>query len=277
MIRMERVGGLGLAIGFSLVVSVVASAYPGGTPSYQTDVAPFCAGCHSSIVESDLEGAGDRAAKETVAAKHLAPIAAGERAYGELSEGDRAMLVEHIRTLDANSSVTLEFPPQVGPGETFSVTASLTGGAGPVVGLALVDRVHRWYARPATTAGWTVVGAPTVIGQDGRPQSGWSDKRPEKYGRGVSYVNVTGIESDAATGSWASAKVIFTLKAPEKPGDYPLVGAYLYGTEKASPHGFKLSSVGWKMPRGTVSGASGRVRFTPQHTITVKEAPPLAE
>ena len=25
-----------------------ASAYPGGTPSYQTDIAPFCAGCHAS-------------------------------------------------------------------------------------------------------------------------------------------------------------------------------------------------------------------------------------
>ena len=23
-------------------------AYPGGTPSYQTDAAPYCAGCHSS-------------------------------------------------------------------------------------------------------------------------------------------------------------------------------------------------------------------------------------
>ena len=268
--------GLALAVLLTVGIPCTALAYPGGTPSYQTDIAPFCAGCHASMVESDLEGAGERAAKETVAAKHLAPIAAGEQAYGELSEADRATLITHIRALDANSSVTLDFPPQVSPGETFSVTANLTGGAGPVVGLALVDRVHRWYARPATAAGWTIVGAPTVIGQDGRPQSGWSNKRPEKYGRGVSYVNVTGIESDASTGSWGSAKVIFTLKAPEKPGDYPLVGAYLYGTEKASPHGFKLSSVGWKMPRGTVTGASGRVRFTPQHAISVKEAVPAA-
>jgi cytochrome c553 len=25
-----------------------AAAYPGGTPNYQTDAAPFCASCHSS-------------------------------------------------------------------------------------------------------------------------------------------------------------------------------------------------------------------------------------
>jgi len=249
-----------------------ALAYPGGTPSYQTDVAPFCAGCHSSVAESDLEGAGERAAKEMISAKHLAPIAAGEGGYKDLSEADRATLVAHIRALDAASTIALEFPPQVGAGETFTVTATLAGGAGPVVGVALVDRAHRWYAKPATAVGWTVVGAPTVIGQDGRPQKEWTDARPEAYGRATSYVNVKGISSDASTESWGSAKVIFTLRAPDKPGSYPLVGAYLYGTEKGSPLGTTTNPVGWKMPRGTTAGASGRVRFTPAHAITVKPA-----
>ncbi|MCA9509817.1 MAG: hypothetical protein R3E88_05895 [Myxococcota bacterium] len=249
-----------------------ASAYPGGTPSYQTDVAPFCAGCHSSVAESDLEGAGERAAKEVIAAKHLAPIAAGENGYKDLSEADRTTLVAHIRALDASSTIQMEFPPQVAVGETFNVTVNVTGGAGPVVGVALVDRAHRWYAKPATSAGWTVVGPPSVIGQDGRPQSEWSDARPEKFGRATTYVNVKGISSDASTESWGSAKVIFTLKAPDKPGDYPLVGVYLYGTEKGSPLGYTTNAVGWKMPRGTTAGASGRVRFTPEHEITVKPA-----
>ena len=44
------------------------------------------------------------------------------------------------------------------------------------------------------------------------------------------------------------------------------------GTEKASPHGFTLNNVGYKLPRGGYTGASGRVRFTPAHTITVKPA-----
>ncbi|MBW2423026.1 MAG: hypothetical protein JRG86_02190 [Deltaproteobacteria bacterium] len=39
----------------------------------------------------------------------------------------------------------------------------VTGGGGPAVGVALVDRPHRHYARPAWALGWSVVGAPTVI------------------------------------------------------------------------------------------------------------------
>lgn len=260
----------------NLVLPLAVSAYPGGTPSYQTDVSPYCASCHSSIDEAALAGAGERAIKEIVENKHLAAIAAGEGGYGELSEADRATLIEHIRALDANSSIDVQFPAQVTAGESFSVTVVLTGGAGPVVGVALLDRAHRWYARPAAAAGWRIVGAPTVIGQDGAPQSEWIERRPEAAGRGISYVNVTGISSDPTAESWGGAKVIFTLKAPEKPGNYPLVGAYFYGTEKASPHGFKLTTVGWKMPRGTVSGGSGRVRFSDDHTITVN-APAATE
>jgi hypothetical protein len=255
---------------------LVANAYPGGTPTFQTDVAPFCAGCHSSIDEAALAGAGERAVKEIAANKHLAPISAGEGGYQELSEADRASLIEHIRALDAASSIEVQFPAQVTAGESFTVTVVVTGGSGPVVGVALVDRAHRWYARPAAAAGWRVVGAPTVIGQDGKPQSDWIDRRPETVGRGISFVNVSGIESDPTTASWASAKAIFTLKAPEKPGNYPLVGAFFYGTEKASPHGYKLNTLGWKMPRGTSSGGSGRVRFSREHTVLVN-APAAAE
>ena len=48
---------------WSLVVLVAtaaagaASAYPGGTPSFQTDAAPYCAGCHSSRDVEMLAGA----------------------------------------------------------------------------------------------------------------------------------------------------------------------------------------------------------------------------
>ena len=47
------------------------SAYPGGTPDFQTDVAPFCAACHSSLTVESLEGTGERADKELSANKHL--------------------------------------------------------------------------------------------------------------------------------------------------------------------------------------------------------------
>lgn len=254
----------------ALIAPAAAGAYPGGTPDFQTDVAPFCAACHSSIDADSLEGAGERAGKEVIANKHLATIQAGEGKYGELSEADRASLVEHIRAVDANSKIELEFPPQVGVGETFQVTVKVTGGAGPVVGVALVDRAHRWYARPASSIGWVVVGAPTVIGPNDQPQTKWLARRPERFGRNITFVNIEGVESDAVAQKWSKSKVIFTLKAPDKPGDFPLVGAYFYGTEKATPLGYSVDALGRKRTRGSYTGNSGRVKFSDAHVITVK-------
>jgi hypothetical protein len=249
----------------------VAGAYPGGTPDFQTDVTPFCAACHSSLDESSLQGApGDRAAKEVVAQKHLSGIASGDKVYAELSETDRAKLIEFIKAVDANSTIELEFPPAVAPGETFQVTARLTGGAGPVVGVGLVDRAHRWYARPASSAGWSIVGTPTIIGPQGKPQTTWINRRPERVGRNITFVNVTDWKSDAVKGEWAKAKVIYTIKAPEKAGEYPLVGFYLYGTEKANPLSTKSNPMYGDQPLGGYAGKSGRVKFTDGYVITVK-------
>lgn len=255
----------------ALALALPAAGYPGGTPDFQTDVTPFCAACHSSTNVDDLAMVpGDRATKELAANKHYPSVAAGEKTYAELSEADRAKLVELLKAVDANSKVELEFPPQVAPGETFQVTAKLTGGAGPVVAVGLADRSHRWFARPASTAGWTIVGAPTVIGPDGQPQRDWLGRRPERFGRNVTFVNVTGWKSDATTGSWASGKVIYTVRAPDKPGDYPLVAFFLYGTEKAIPLSTKSNPMYGDQPLGGYAGKSGRVRFTPEQVITVK-------
>ncbi len=259
-----------LLIFVTTVAPISASAYPGGTPDFQTDVIPYCAACHSSTDEASLQGSGERAGKEVADRKHLAPILAGEKAYGKLSEADRQTLVTHIRAVDANSTIKLEFPPQVARAETFQVTVRLTGGAGPVVGVALVDRPHRWFARAATIVGWEVIGAPTIIGPDGSPQSEWLEKRPERLGRNLTFVNITGVESDAVAGTWSKSKVIFTLKAPDKAGDFPLVGAYFYGTEKATPLGYESHPIYGKLIRGTYTGKSGRVRFTPAHVISVR-------
>lgn len=261
---------LSLAAIAALLVPLSATAYPGGTPSFQTDVAPFCSACHSSTTEESLEGAGERAQKELKDKKHLAPILAGERGYAELSEADRVKLASHIKAVDANAKIELEFPPVVSPGETFQVTVRLTGGAGPVVGVALVDRPHRWFARPATAVGWQIAGAPTIIGPDGQPQSEWIDRRPQKIDRGLTFVNIAGVAGDAAMGKWDKTKVIFTLKAPNREGDLPLVGTFFYGTEKASTLGYKVDPLGRKQVRGGYAGASGRILFTSLHVITVK-------
>jgi hypothetical protein len=255
----------------SVALSGVAVAYPGGTPEYQTDVSPYCAGCHSSIGEEDLAGAGPRAQMELVANKHLAPIQKGEGPYAKLSEADRATLVQHIQAVDANSKIELvDYPPQVQAGEVFNVTVVVTGGSGPVVGVALVDRAHRWFAKPASTRGWTVVGAPTVIGPDGQPQTEWLGRRPERLGRGLTFVNISGVESDALAGKYTRSKVIFRLQAPDKPGDYPLVATYFYGTEKSTPLGTTTHPVYGKGSLGGYNGKSGRVKFGEAQVISVK-------
>lgn len=261
-----------LLLGGMLVVPELGQAYPGGTPDFQTDVAPFCAACHSSTSIESLAGAGVRADKELVAKKHLAAILVGEGPYKDLSPADRKALVAQIEAVDANSKIELvDVPPQVEPGASFNVTVMVSGGAGPVVGVGLVDRAHRWFARPASAVGFEVVGAPTIIGPNDRPQTDWLAARPERFGREITYVNVLGVESDAATGKWSRAKIVYTLRAPMRGGDYPLVGFYLYGTEKATKLGTTINPISQtELPLGGYGGKSGRVTFTEPVLITVK-------
>jgi hypothetical protein len=261
---------LAIVAAAALAAPLGAAAYPGGTPNYQTDVGPFCAGCHASRSADALAGIGERAEKEVAERKHIAVILAGEKGYASLSEGDRQTLAEQIRALDVASSASMAAPATVKAGATFEVSVSVTGGAGPVVGVGLVDSAHRWYARPAVAAGWIVAAPPKIVGPDGQPQVDWLAKRPENLDRNITFVNVTGIASDSAAQQWSSARVTFTLQAPSKPGVYPLVAVYLYGTEKSSLLGYTTNAVGWKEVRGGVSGASGRVLFTPPNQITVE-------
>ncbi len=247
-----------------------ASAYPGGTPDFQTDAAPYCAGCHSSRSVDALAGSGDRAAKEVAESKHLAVVLSGQKGYASLTEIDRRALADQIRALDAASTVTLAAPPSLQPGQTFDVRVDVTGGAGPVVGVALVDRDQRWYARPAASAGWRVIAPPKITGPDGQLQTEWLDRRPAEFDRNISFVNIAKIASDASTRSWSKASVVFTLRAPERPGAYPLAAVYLYGTEKSTVLGYTTSPIGYKEPRGGFTGGSGRVLFTPVQTIKVE-------
>jgi hypothetical protein len=265
------------AVGAALLLPLSAAAYPGGTPSYQTDVAPFCAGCHSSRNAEMLEGAGDRAQKEVAERKHLAVILSGQKGYESLSESDRRTLADQIRALDQASTVTLVAPASVKAGETFQVRVDVTGGAGPVVGVALVDRAHRWFARPAASAGWSVVAPPVITGPDGQPQQRWLSRRPESAGRNISFVNVEGISSDSAAGQWAKASVLFTLRAPERPGSYPLAAAYFYGTEKSTVLGYTTDPMGVKKPRGGLGGGSGRLLFSDVTQIEVRAAAPAPQ
>lgn len=247
-----------------------AAAYPGGTPSFQTDVAPYCASCHSSRAPGALAGAGERAERELAEHKHLAAIFAGQAGYASLGAPDREALVQQIRALDAASTATLRAPASVAPGALFEVAVDVTGGGGPVVGVGLVDADHRWWARPAASAGWQIAAPPRISGPDGKPQQAWLARRPESAGRNLSFVNVTEIASDAARGRYARASVVFTLRAPERAGAYPLAALFLYGTEKSTVLGYTTDAEGRKEVRGGFDGGSGRVLFTPVQRIQVR-------
>ena len=69
----------GVAVALAALFVGNAQAYPGGTPSFQTDVAPYCASCHASREAAVLEGAGERADKEVAERKHLSLVLAGEK------------------------------------------------------------------------------------------------------------------------------------------------------------------------------------------------------
>jgi mono/diheme cytochrome c family protein len=260
---------LALVAGMVLAAGA-ASAYPGGTPAFQTDAAPYCAACHSSRSEAALSGAPEgRAAKEMPESKHLALIQSGQGEYGKLTPEQRGELAAHIRAVDSASTVAISAPATVAAGATFQVTVDVTGGAGPVVGIGLVDLDHRWLARPAPSAGWLVVEPPKIHGQDFLEQKEWLAQRPEPLGRNLAFVNVKGISSDAVRSQWGRAQVIWTLRAPTVPGRYPLAAAYWYGTEKASPHGVIEDPVRGKLVRGGLGGASGRVMFSELQRIEV--------
>jgi len=263
----HAIAALGAAV---LAAPLAAQAYPGGTPDYQTNVAPFCASCHSSRSSDALEAAGELAEKEVAERKHIAVILAGDKGYKSLGEADRKTLADQVRALDTASSVSIAAPAKVAAGSTFEITVSVTGGAGPVVGVALVDAAQRWLARPVSAAGFAVVAPPKIVGSDGQPQVDWLAKRPEALDRNLSYVNITGISSDSVAQKWASARVTFTLRAPAKPGSYSLTAAYFYGTEKSTVLGYTENAMGWKEVRGGFGGGSGRILFTSAQNVTVE-------
>jgi cytochrome c553 len=254
----------------AVALASAASAYPGGTPDFQTDAAPYCASCHASANAEMMAGMPpERAQKELAANKHIALVRAGEGAYESLSADERALLAEHVRAVDANTSVKISAPPKVAINGELRVKVEVTGGAGPVVGVALVDTPQRWLARPAPGAGWVIAKEPQVLGQDFQEQTDWLAKRPLSLGRNLAYVNVTGLRSDAVKSEWARSQVLWTLRAPSRPGKLPLVAALWYGTEKASPLGVITDPIRGRMLRGGVAGHSGRILFSTPLTIEV--------
>ena len=264
-----------LLVGSALLLSVgalgtgAALGYANGALIHVSDLAPACAGCHSSASAEQVRNLPpDFAARQLVDAKHYQAILTGAGAYKDLAAADREKLVEDVKLLDANSMVSLSAPSMAARGQTITVTVSVKGGAGPVVGVALLDSDLRFQARPISSDGWLVVGAPKVIGPDGE-QTKWVDSRAEGLRKNLSYVLVFGVKSDLAAKIFPESKVTWTLRAPQDPGRYTIAAAFMYGTEKASAIGAVPQAAGGFMPRGGGAAPSGHMKFSPLETITV--------
>jgi hypothetical protein len=247
-------------------------AYPGGTPSYVTDVAPYCASCHSSASDDQLTGVpAARVSAELAANKHIAKIrdAGDQSPYKGLSAEQREALIAGIQKIDAATKISLKAPASVKPGELFDVVVEVTGGSAAVLGIALVDSNQRWQSSPATSAGWQVTAKPVVTGPDGKPQTKFTDGRNPALQPGTTYVNVDGIATDVAAGKYSAVTVAWKLRAPAQIGSVPLAAVLLYGTEISAPNGVVETPMG-KSPVGGFTGSSGRVKFSDVQKILVK-------
>lgn len=246
----------------------IAWAYPGGPLEDVTDAAPYCAGCHSSTDAKELRDMQGPRAQAMLAASHIAAIKAGKAAYSKLTPEQCNQLAADVEKVDANAKISLEVPTAVHPGADFTARVGAQGGSGPVVGVMVLDEDLRNQARPIEAEGFEIVGAPEVIGPDGKQQEQWVSRRYDDLARNLNFVVVFGVSADLANNQFSNSKVIYKLTAPSKPGKYTICAAFLYGTEKASPLG-RVEMHGHAMPLGGFAGQSGRIKFTELKTIEV--------
>ena len=139
-------------------------------------------------------------------------------------------LLDLVKWVDENSSVSLKAPTTAKPGQTIQVTVETKGGMGPVVGSSLVDLPLRLQARPIASDGWYVVGKPKVVGADGKEQTWWLDKRVNEK-KNLSFILVQA-KADVEKKALPTTKVTWNLRAPVDPGTYTVTAAFLYGTEE---------------------------------------------
>jgi len=253
----------------SMLAAVVALADPYGPSNAVTDMAPFCATCHSSTsLDQVRDLPADAAARETIEGKHLSRIKT-DPAYKDLSSKDREALIAAVKWVDAQASVTIQAPIQARRNSRIDVTVVTRGGAGPVIGVSLVDSTLRFQARPIGSSGFKVIGPALVLGPDGKPQAQWAERRMRGLDMGLNTVLITGIKGDPATKHVDETRTTWVLRTPPEPGTYAIVAAFFYGTEKAHPLGF-IALDGHTQSSGRTSGASGRIMFSDVVKISVK-------
>ena len=248
-----------------VVLAGLAAAYSGGPQTQVTDMVPACATCHAmDKADYTPEWPADRSMGELPENKHYKAIESADRGYKLIPEAQRKALLEVVKWVDANSSVSLKAPASAKPGQTIEVTVETKGGIGPSVGVFLLDQPLRFQARPIASDGWYIVGKPTVIGPDGKEQSWWLDKRVNEN-KNLGFVLVQ-TKADVEKKVVPTAKVTWNLRAPIDPGTYTITAAFLHGTEE--PDEYKSGKL--EPAPGGSSGPSGRTRFSDPVTVTVR-------
>jgi hypothetical protein len=268
--RWIPVAALCLASALSLTNRL--GAYPGGTPRFVTNAAPYCATCHSSVNADQLRDLPPDAVSGMLPEnRHYADLSAGERNYSKLSAEDRGKLLAAVKAMDANCRVGLSASAtRLKPSAPFTVTVTTRGGAGPVVGVMLTDNDLRYQSSPVQTEGFVLTAPPQVTGPDGKPQTKFLDGRLAGLSKNINYVNIQDVRSDPEANSYPECKVVYALNAPAAPGEYTISAAFLYGTEKASPLGRVEAPGGRVLPLGGQGGGSGRIQFATPVKITVR-------
>jgi hypothetical protein len=251
-----------------LVATAVALGDPYGPPYAVTDMAPYCATCHASTSLAQLPDLPPEiAVTETIEQKHLTHIQTSV-AYKDLTPAERQSLLNAVKWADEQATVIIKGTAQAKRNSRIEVTVITRGGAGPVVGVSLVDSVVRFQARPIGSSGFKVLGPPLVVGPDRKAQTDWIDRRMRGFDLGLGTIMIAGIQGDAVTKHVDQTITTWTLRTPPEPGVYGIVAAFYYGTEKAHPLG-TVKRNGRAEPRGGVNGGSGRVMFSTVLTITV--------
>jgi hypothetical protein len=267
---MKRGDGVLMVVGLSVIVLLVgllgmAAAWPAGPQILVTDIVPNCASCHSMLkAEYTPERPADASTDELPANKHYKALESADKGYKLVAEDKRKAILEQVKWVDENSSVSLKAPTTAKPGQSIEVTVETKGGIGPVVGAFLVDLPLRLQARPIAADGWYVVGKPKVVGADGKEQSWWLDKRVNEK-KNLSFVLVQA-KADVEKKVLPTTKVTWSVRAPIDPGTYTITAAFLYGTEEAD----ELQTGKLENPPGGRSGPSGRIAFSDPVTVAVK-------
>src|SRR5438067_1436767 len=257
MARIKRlVSIVGVVTLFGPMVGDVVFGYSGGPVRNVTDLAPTCAGCHSSFTRDQLRNEPEA-------------IEDGTGPYQQMSAADRQKLLADVKAMDENASMALSVPTSLRAGQEVQVTVSVKGGHG-VVGVLLVDTDLRFQARPIQGDGWVIVGAPKVWGGDGNEQTKWVDGRAPGLKRNLNSALIFDQKSDLTAKKFAEGKVVWTVKAPQEPGTYSLSAVFHFGTEKASSVGTVTTPTGAVLPRGGPGGASSRVMFAKPVTVIVR-------